>query len=165
VPSTSPTPAPLAGVRAVHLLRAAGNALNLTTGLGLVVALAGRARVRRGPQVLLVAEGYRLPVPRAGAFTIGGIVIVPRGTLAGVEAGHPGTLQHEAVHSWQYFWCLGLPFLPLYALASGWSWLRRGDPASGNWFERNAGLARGGYLEAPVTNAGLRAIGRALHLT
>lgn len=152
-------------MRGGHRVRAVGNALNLSTPLGLVVALAGRAHIRTGPEALLVAEGYQLRVPAAGAFTVGGVVIVPRGLLAGVEATHPGTFRHEAVHSWQYFWCLGLPFLPLYALASGWSWLRRGDPASGNWFERNAGLARGGYTEAPVTNAGFRAIGRALHLT
>ncbi|MFT4108193.1 hypothetical protein [Propionicimonas sp.] len=143
---------------AAHRVRAAGNAVNLSTAAGLVVALAGRASVRSGPEGLLIAEGYRLPLPRAGAFTVGNVVVVPHGLLAGVEVRQPGTLAHEAVHSWQYFWCAGLPFLPLYGLASAWSWLRRGDPASGNGFERGAGLARGGYTERPVTNAGLRRI-------
>ncbi|MCC6497839.1 MAG: hypothetical protein IT193_16425, partial [Propionibacteriaceae bacterium] len=82
-----------------------------------------------------------------------------------LESRHPGTLAHEAAHTWQYFGFIGLPFLPLYALASGWSWLRTGDPASANWFERRAGLARGGYVERPADNAGFRKLGRALHLT
>lgn len=161
MPSTASTPA--AKVTPAHWVRAVGNAVNLSTVLGLAVAAAGRASLRRGPQALVVAEDYRLPLPRAGAFTVGNVVLVPHGPLSAVELRQPGTLAHEAAHSWQYFWCLGLPFLPLYAVASGWSWLRRGDPASGNWFERNAGLARGGYAERPVTNAGLRRIARALH--
>lgn len=147
-----------------HWVRALGNALNLSTALGLLVALAGRSSFRVGPEALVVAEGYRLPLPKAGAFTVGNVVVVPHGLLAGVEARQPGTMAHEARHSWQYFWCLGLPFLPLYAAASGWSWLRRGDPASGNWFERDAGLHRGGYPDHPVSNAGFARIGRALRL-
>lgn len=150
--------------RAAHRVRAVGNAVNLTTPLGLLVALAGRSRLRAGPEGLLIAEGYRLPLPRAGAFTVGNVVLVPRGRLATVEANQPGTLAHESRHAWQYLWCLGLPFLPLYALASGWSWLRRGDPASGNVFERDAGLVSGGYPERPVSNAGFRRLGRSLRL-
>jgi hypothetical protein len=38
----------------------------------------------------------------------------------------------------------------LYVLASAWSLLRTGDPASRNIFERLAGLADGGYTEHPV---------------
>jgi hypothetical protein len=38
--------------------------------------------------------------------------------------------------------------LPLYAVAAGWSWLRSGDAASRNPFERLAGLADGGYRDA-----------------
>ena len=40
--------------------------------------------------------------------------------------------------------------LVLYALASAWSWLRTGDPASRNVFERHAGLKEGGYIEKPL---------------
>ncbi len=163
MPGTTSTPA-AGAARPVHWVRAAGNAVNLSTVVGLAIAAAGRSTLRRGPEALVVAEGYRLALPKAGAFTVGNVVLVPHGLLAGAEARHPGTLAHEARHSWQYFWCLGLPFLPLYAAAAGWSWLRRGDPASGNWFERDAGLARGGYAEAPVSNAGFRRIARALHL-
>ncbi len=151
-------------VGAVHWIRAAGNALNLSTPLGLLIATSGRATLRWGPDALVVAEGYRLPLPKAGAFTVGNVVVVPHGPLAGVELQHPGTLAHEARHSWQYFWCLGLPFLPLYALASGWSWLRTGDPWSRNGFERDAGLVRGGYVEHAAANQGLRRIGRVLRL-
>jgi hypothetical protein len=145
-------------VRARHRVRAVGNALNLSTPLGLLIAVAGRAKLRRGPEALVIAEDYRLPLPKAGAFTVGGVVLVPHGRLDAAESRQPGTAAHEAEHSWQYFWCLGLPFLPFYALASGWSWLRTGDAWSRNVFERDAGLARGGYVEQPATNAGLRRI-------
>lgn len=147
---------------AAHRVRAVGNALNLSTVLGLALGLAGRARLRRGPDALVFAEGYRLPLPKASAFTVGNVVLVPGGTAEEVELRQPGTLAHEAAHTWQYFGLLGLPFLPLYAVASGWSWLRTGDPASANWFERSAGLVRGGYEEHPVDNAGLRRLGRAV---
>jgi hypothetical protein len=59
----------------------------------------------------------------------------------------PALLGHEEKHSSQYAWCLGLPFLPLYFLAAGWSQLRTGNPASANFFERQAGLAAGGYVD------------------
>jgi hypothetical protein len=149
-------------VSTAHRVRAVGNALNLSTVLGLGLGWAGRARLRCGPDALVFAEGYRLPLPKASAFTVGNVVLVPGGTAAAVEARQPGTLAHEAAHSWQYFGFLGLPFLPLYALAAGWSWLRTGDPASANWFERSAGLVRGGYVEHPIDNAGFRRIGRAV---
>lgn len=149
-------------VRACHRVRAIGNALNLSTPLGLIVATAGRAHLRRGPEALLIAEDYRLPLPVAGAFTVGNVVIIPKGRLADLERRNPTVLAHEAEHAWQYAACLGLPFLPLYALASGWSWLRAGDPWSRNVFERDAGLEVGGYVEHPATNAGLRKLlGRA----
>ena len=54
-------------------------------------------------------------------------------------------LLHEERHSWQYAACLGLPMLPLYGLAAGWSYLRGGDPGVHNAFERLAGLEDGGY--------------------
>jgi len=147
---------------AAHWVRAVGNAVNLSTVLGLGLCCAGRAHVRRGPDLLLFAEGYRLPLPKASAFTVGCVVLFPGGTAEAAEARHPGTLAHEAVHTWQYFGLLGLPFLPAYAAAAAWSWLRTGDPASANWFERNAGLVRGGYTEHAIDNSGFRRLGRAL---
>jgi hypothetical protein len=62
----------------------------------------------------------------------------------------PRLLVHEARHSTQYAYCLGVVMVALYLLAAAWSWLRTGDPASRNIFERLAGLADGGYTEHPV---------------
>lgn len=56
-------------------------------------------------------------------------------------------LAHEERHSTQYAYCLGLPFLVFYGVAAGWSMLRAGNPASRNFFERQAGLAAGGYID------------------
>jgi len=145
----------LATLSPAHGLRAVANTLNLSSVLGLVAAGLGRARLRPGPKGLLLAEGYALRFPRAGAFTLGNVVLTS-GDFDALTAQQPEVMDHENAHAWQYVWCAGLPFLPLYALAAGWSWLRTGDVASANLFERAAGLSRGGYREAPVTNVGLR---------
>lgn len=136
-------------------VRRRGNWLNLSTPVGLLIARASGARVRRGPRGLLFAEGYRWTIPRAGAFTVGNVVLT-RSSMDALERLHPGVTDHENEHAWQYLWLLGLPFLPVYAALSGWSWLRTGDPASANALERQAGLEIGGYVEAPRTNAGMR---------
>ena len=151
-----PARAPL---RAAHRVRAVGNVINLSSVLGLIAARAGGARLRPGPKGLLLAEGYTLDFPRAGAFTLGNVVLTG-GTFASLTERQPAVLDHENAHAWQYLCCAGLPFLPLYALAAGWSWLRTGDVASANLFERAAGLERGGYREAPVTNLGFRRLAR-----
>lgn len=136
------------------------NLLNLSTPLGLAVARLGGARVRRGGRGLLLAEGYRLRFPVAGAFTIGDVVTTAT-TFGRLERHHPDVLAHEERHAWQ--WALTGPgFLPLYALASAFSWLRSGHPALLNVFERHAGLHTGGYLAAdlpvpPWTGRGLSA--------
>jgi hypothetical protein len=119
------------------------NAVNLSTALGLGVALAGRCRVSAGPRGLLLATGYRLPQPSAPVFTVGNVVVTANDERW--LAARPRLLRHEERHSWQYVVCLGLPMLPLYALAAGWSWLRGGDPGTHNVFERTGGLADGGY--------------------
>ena len=130
--------------------RRLANLLNLSTPLGLGVARAGGARRRLpGPYGLVLAEGYRLRFPAAGAFTIGDVVITGR-TFSELLRLHPDLLAHEERHASQYAACLGLPFLPLYALATGWSVLRTGDRAAANVFERRAGLRDGGYVERPV---------------
>jgi len=129
-----------------HRLRRLGNLVNLSTPLGLVVARLGRASVRPGPRGLLLADGYRLPFPIAGAFTVGNVLITP-GRWSELEARRPHLLGHEEAHSWQWFWCAGLPFLPAYGLGLGWSVLRTGDLAARHPFERLAGLQRGGYRE------------------
>lgn len=121
------------------------NAINLTTPLGLVLALASGCTVQRGPLGLVLATGYRWPFPDGGAFTVGNLVLFrPRTVIT------PHLLAHESRHATQYAWCGGLPFLVLYAAAVGWSLLRTGDTASRNVFERRAGLEAGGYRERPV---------------
>ena len=126
-------------------LRQLANVLNATTPLGLLLAGCARTRVRRGPRGLLIATGYRWRLPFASAFTVGNVVLFragPEEVLA-----NPVLLGHEERHSTQYAWCLGLPFLPLYFFAAGWSLLRTGNPGSRNFFERQAGLQAGGYPE------------------
>ena len=95
-----------------------------------------------GPRGLVLAHGFRLGVP-APAFTVGNVVVSRH--EPGWWAERPRMLLHEERHSWQYVACLGLPMLPLYGLAAGWSYLRGGDPGVHNAFERLAGLEDGGY--------------------
>jgi hypothetical protein len=131
-------------------VRRLGNRMNLSTPLGLAVARLGRARVRPGPRGLLLADGYRLPFPVAGAFTIGDVLL----TAGRWDQHPPRLLEHEERHSWQWFWCAGLPFLPAYGACMLWSVLRTGDRAAANVFERRAGLALGGYRTLPVRPLG-----------
>ena len=123
-------------------LRRLANLLNGSTLLGLLLARLAGTTVAHGPRGLAVATGYTWKLPFAGAFTVGNVVIFRAGQEAALE--NPALLGHEERHSTQYA-CLGLPFLVLYFAAAGWSLLRHGDPASGNPFERHAGLEAGGY--------------------
>jgi hypothetical protein len=124
--------------------RQVANWVNLSTPLGLAIAKAGRADIRPGERRLVVATGYRLGFPIAPAFTVGSVIIT-RHDREWITS-RPELLAHEERHTWQYVACLGVPFLPLYAAAMGWSKLRTGNRASGNIFERRAGLEAGGYL-------------------
>lgn len=123
--------------------------VNGSTALGFAVAGLGRAGIDHGPRGLYLAGGYRFGFPVAGAFTVGN-VIISRSDWDHLQESDPMLLTHEEQHSWQYVVCGGLPFLPLYGVALAWSWLRTGDLASRNVFERNAGLALGGYREHSV---------------
>lgn len=125
-------------------VRSYANWANLTTPLGLLACKIGGAAVQRGPRGLYLAEGFRYGFPIADAFTIGNVVIT-RHRWQRLLAGNPNLLLHEERHSWQYACCGGLPFFPLYAMAMAWSWLRTGNLARENVFERHAGLADGGY--------------------
>ena len=129
-----------------HRLRQVLNAVGLATPLGLALARAGGARRERRPvrpDGLIMTYGYRWPLPAAPAFTVGDVVIVRSGRAE--LLARERVLAHEARHAVQWAACGGLAFLPLYALASAWSWWRTGNPASRNVFERAAGLADGGY--------------------
>lgn len=135
-------------------LRQIANVLNATTLLGLLLARCARTAVRTGPRGLLIATGYHWHLPFAQAFTVGNVVLF---RAAPAEAlANPALLRHEEQHSSQYAWCLGLPFLPLYFLAAGWSQLRTGNPGSANVFERLAGLEAGGYVDRRPVDPGLR---------
>jgi hypothetical protein len=118
------------------------NFVNLSTPLGLLIALIGGCTTRRGADGLYLSCGYRIPLPLAPAFTVGNVILYRD---AEEFAGRPELLGHEARHATQYAWCLGLPMLPMYALAAGISLVLSGDPASYNLFERLAGLVAGGY--------------------
>jgi hypothetical protein len=124
-------------------VRQLANLANGSTVLGLAVAASAGTALSRGPRGLIIAANYRWRLPFAGAFVLGNVVVCRSDANALIST--PALLGHEERHSSQYAWCLGLPFLPLYFLAAGWSQLRTGDPASGNFFERRAGLEAGGY--------------------
>ncbi len=125
-------------------MRQVANVVNLSTPLGLALALAGRGSLRRGPDGLLVAHAVRLPA-KAPAFTVGNVVLLRLDDAA--LARRPRLLVHEARHATQYACCVGLLMLPLYGLAAAWSWLRCRDPSSYNIFEVRAGLEDGGYTD------------------
>lgn len=111
--------------------------------VGLAVALAANTRLSLGPRGLILADGYRWRLPFARAFAVGNVVLC-RGQAEDLLS-LPALLEHEEKHCSQYAWCLGVPFLPLYFLSAGWSVLRTGNPGTSNIFERQAGLAAGGY--------------------
>ncbi|QKG18378.1 hypothetical protein ACTIVE_0012 [Actinomadura verrucosospora] len=129
------------------------NTVNLSTPLGLLLAVAatrrsGGPRLRGAGDGLLVAGGYRPPVPVASAFTVGNVILV-RGDASELLSS-ARLLRHEARHSTQYAWCLGIVMIPLYLACAGASMALCGDWASFNPFERLAGLADGGYRRRPL---------------
>ncbi len=145
-------------------LRAGLNWLNLSTLSGLALARCTGCRIEPGQQGLIYASNYRPRLPVAGAFTVGNVVFFRKHFSD--PGSHPRLLEHEAVHATQYALCLGLPFIPLYFLAAGYSWLRTGDPASRNVFERRADLQAGGYTEHPAEKIMprlSRGLARAIH--
>lgn len=129
-------------------LRAVANALNLSSATGLLLAALTATDVQKGPDGLLLGTNYRPRLPLAGAFTVGNVIFY-RAERPFIDS-RPKLLAHEAAHATQYAWCLGLPFLPLYAACTAYSLWRTGDPGSRNVFERRAGLADGGYRELPI---------------
>ena len=134
-------------------MRFVGNFINLSTPVGLAVARIGRATIRRGPRGLFLGEGYRFKFPIAGAFTIGNVITTST-TWDSMLRRYPLLIKHEERHTWQYLYCLGLPYYIPYVIFMGWSVLRTGDRAARNFFERQAGLAAGGYTDYPVRPVG-----------
>ena len=138
-------------MRPAFRVRQAVNLVNGSTLAGVVVAAAARARLGRGPHGLLIAAGYRLPVPPAPAFCLGNVLLTRKAREEFLGSGR--LLAHEARHATQYACCGGLLMLPLYFLAAAWSWLLTGDFGCRNVFERRAGLADGGYADRPLRPA------------
>jgi len=126
-------------------LRQIANVINLSTPLGLALAVASRSTLSQGPRGLVIAAGYPWKLPHAGAFTLGNVILFR--ASQGMAGSDATLLGHEERHSTQYAYCLGLPFFAVYGIAAGWSLLRSGDPASRNFFERQAGLVAGGYVD------------------
>jgi hypothetical protein len=165
-PARTETPKPGWPATVWQWLRFVGNYINLSTIVGLGVAKIGRAEIKRGPRGLYLGEGYRLKFPIAGAFTIGNVITAST-TWDSMLRSYPLLIKHEERHTWQYLYCFGLPYYIPYVIFMGWSVLRTGDRAARNLFERQAGLAAGGYVDYPVRPIGenIRAVLRKLKLT
>lgn len=124
-------------------------AVNGTTGFGLLLALASGAKIRRGRDGVLIAEGYRRKVPPATCFTVGSVILTRRTAdwLLAPEREH--LLAHESRHAGQYA-VLGPLFWPAYWISCGYSYAMTGSYGTRNAFEKHAGLAAGGYRELPL---------------
>ena len=131
----------------LRAVRNLANALNGSTALGLMLGAVGRGRPRKVGH-LIVFDGVRLPWVTASAMTVGSVVLIMGRSLEEISARVPTLLDHEDEHAWQYAYCFGLPFLPLYFAAMTWSMVRTKDRAAANFFKIQAGLETGGYLRA-----------------
>jgi hypothetical protein len=127
-----------------HLARTVLTAVNGTTGVGLLVALAGGARIRRGRHGVLIAEGYRRKVPPATCFTVGSVIMTRRTAEWLLAEERAELFGHESRHAGQYA-VLGPLFWPAYWTACGYSYATTGSWGARNLFERLAGLRAGGY--------------------
>ncbi|MEU4421165.1 hypothetical protein AB0F81_11090 [Actinoplanes sp. NPDC024001] len=129
-----------------HRTRSVLTAINGTTGAGLLLALLSGARVRRGRDGILIAEGYRLRVPPNSCFTVGSVILTRRTAEWLLAEERAALLAHESRHANQYA-VLGPLFWPAYWLACGWSISLTRSYGVRNFFERHAGLKDGGYPE------------------
>ena len=127
-----------------HRTRTLLTAINGTTGAGLLVALAGGARIRRGRDGVLVAEGYKRKMPPATCFTVGSVIMCRRSAEWLLHEDRAELFGHESRHAGQYA-VLGPLFWPAYWAACGYSWSTTGSWGARNLFERLAGLEAGGY--------------------
>ncbi|HEY2794452.1 MAG TPA: hypothetical protein VGJ28_18970 [Micromonosporaceae bacterium] len=127
--------------------RSRRNRFNGTTACGHLLARLTRCRRRPGPLGTTIAEHYRLRVPAAAHFVIGDVVFCHGSAYALLV--RPRLLVHELRHTYQYArW--GPLFFPVYFASSAWSFLVTGSFGARNVFEVGAGLADGGYRDAPV---------------
>jgi hypothetical protein len=128
------------------------NRVNGTTYAGLALAAATRTPRQSGPLGTVIAANYPLRVPGALCFVVGDVVFCRRDAAWLLSSPARPILVHELRHTYQYArW--GPLFWPLYFASSGWSYLVTGNFGVRNAFERGAGLADGGYADAPVRPA------------
>jgi hypothetical protein len=134
-------------------------AVNGTTAAGLLLAKLTGTTIRRAPDGVLIAEGYRFRVPPASCFTVGSVIITRRSADWLLAEKQARLLAHECHHASQYA-VLGPFFWPAYWLACGWSITVTTSYGVRNFFERRAGLLDGGYPEElplrPWVNRALR---------
>lgn len=123
--------------------RQAVNWLNLSTPIGLLVAVVGRASIIRSERGTFLATGYRWRFPFAGAFTVGNVIVTRHERAWCAE--RPQVMKHEDRHCTQYAFFLGPVLGVPYVFFAAISWLVSGSHASYNPFERLAGLLDGGY--------------------
>jgi hypothetical protein len=119
-------------------------AVNGTTLVGLLIAVSTGAKVRRAPGGILIAEGYRPKVPKQTCFTVGSVILTRRTAQWLLHERHVDLLAHESRHAAQYA-VLGPLFWPAYWVACGYSYTMTGSYGVRNFFEKQAGLAAGGY--------------------
>ena len=132
-----------------HVARTVLTAVNGTTGVGLLLAKAAGAKVRRGRDGVLIAEGYRRKVPPATCFTVGSVILTRRSAEWLLHVDRCELFEHESRHAGQYA-VLGPLFWPAYWIACGYSYALTGSYGTRNAFEKRAGLASGGYQEKPL---------------
>jgi hypothetical protein len=136
-------------VRQIHLVRTLLTAANGTTGAGLLLAVATGAKIRRGRNGVLIAEGYRRKVPPASCFTVGSVVFTRKEAEWLLAPERAELFGHESRHAGQYA-VLGPVFFPAYWAFCGWSYALTGTYGARNLLERDAGLTAGGYRTADL---------------
>src|SRR3982750_2394361 len=124
-------------------------AINGTTGAGLLIARAGGARIRRGRDGVLIAEGYRLRIPPATCFTVGSVILTRRTASWLLDQERSALFDHERPHAGQHAG-LGPLCGPPWWGACGWSRALTGPWHARNAFEVRAGLTAGGYPSRPL---------------
>jgi len=133
-------------LRALHR---AATWINGTTLAGLALARAARTVRVRAPGGVIVASGYRLPLPKQECFTVGSVILTRKPAAWLLHPDRADLLGHEMRHIAQYA-LFGPLFWPAYWAMCGYSYLLTGSYGGRNPFERRAGLRAGGYRDPPL---------------
>ena len=133
----------------IDRVRRAATWANGTTLAGLALAVAAKTTRVRGPRGVIVAGGYRLPVPSQKCFTMGSVILTRTPPEWLLHPDRADLLDHEMRHVAQYA-VLGPLFWPAYWAMCAYSYLLTGSYGGRNTFERRAGLDAGGYRDLPL---------------